>query len=162
MHFFIVFLKNVGYYFQYFAVINYTAMYILVYTVLYASLLVSSVRLLDQYVSIFKIFYKHAKLRSEKVVSISTLTRMPIFLNPKSNGYKKIFTVWLLIVILLCLYFIISEVEHLFIDLQAIISIFLCKSSIHILCLFFLLEYSSFSYWFYKSLSCIKDMNSLL
>lgn len=33
----------------------------------------------------------------------------------------KIFGIWLLVIILLCLYFLISEVEHLFIDLQAII-----------------------------------------
>lgn len=50
-----IFLKNVGH-FQYFAVINYTVMYIVVSTSLYAFLMVSLVKLLYQYVSIFNIF----------------------------------------------------------------------------------------------------------
>lgn len=45
-------LFNVGHYFQYFAVMNYTAVYIVIYTSLYASLMVSFMTLI----------YKHCQI----------------------------------------------------------------------------------------------------
>ena len=44
-------LFNVGHYFQYFAVMNYTAVYIVIYTSLYASLMISFMKLIFQFSS---------------------------------------------------------------------------------------------------------------
>lgn len=40
----------------------------------------------DPYISIFKMFYKHWILLSEKVIAISILTRMPIFVTPNQQS----------------------------------------------------------------------------
>ena len=45
-------LFNVGHYFQYFAVMDYTAVYIVIYTSLYASLMVSFMTLIFQFSSV--------------------------------------------------------------------------------------------------------------
>ena len=49
-------LFNVGHYFQYFAVMNYTAVYIVIYTSLSASLMVS----------FMKLIYKHCQITLRK------------------------------------------------------------------------------------------------
>ena len=48
-------LFNVGHYFQYFAVMDYTAVYIVIYTSLYASLMVSFMTLIFQFSSVFQL-----------------------------------------------------------------------------------------------------------